>query len=73
MKFSQFGSEQGRLVVYFHGAPGSPPECAVFDQHGKTQGLTFVCFERFAVDPSLDAQAYYQSLAAAILQRAAGK
>ncbi|MEN9501220.1 MAG: hypothetical protein RI964_505 [Pseudomonadota bacterium] len=58
MAFSQFGAEQERLVVYFHDAPGSPQECAVFDTHGKTHGLTFVCFGRFGVDLALDAETY---------------
>ena len=27
MNFAQFGSPDGRLAVYFHGAPGAPEEC----------------------------------------------
>lgn len=73
LSFRQCGAENGRLIIYFHGAPGSPQECAVFDLHGKQQGLTLLCFDRFALDPALNEQAYYQVLAAAILQKAAGK
>jgi len=31
LKFSQFGSDNGIIVIYFHGAPGAPEECAIFD------------------------------------------
>lgn len=73
VSFRQFGAENGRLIIYFHGAPGSPQECAVFDPYGKQQGLTLLCFDRFALDTALDEQAYYQVLAAAILQKTAGQ
>ncbi|MDD5460046.1 MAG: hypothetical protein PHG00_00165 [Methylococcales bacterium] len=45
MKFSQFGSDNGRLVVYFHGAPGAPKECNIFDPEGKNHGLMFICLD----------------------------
>ncbi|MEQ1638882.1 MAG: alpha/beta hydrolase [Methylococcales bacterium] len=72
MKFSQFGSENGRLIIYFHGAPGAPEECAIFDIYGKENGLTFICFDRFSVDSSIDGEAYYRFLAKEILKKAAG-
>jgi pimeloyl-ACP methyl ester carboxylesterase len=72
LKFSQFGSDNGRLVVYFHGVPGAPEEGAIFDIYGKTNGLTFICFDRFSVDSSIVGEAYYQFLAKEILKKAAG-
>ncbi|MFZ1388621.1 MAG: alpha/beta hydrolase [Thiolinea sp.] len=73
LSFRQFGAENRRLIIYFHGAPGSPQECEVFDLYGKQQGLTLLCFDRFTLDPALDEQAYYQALAAAILQKSDSK
>jgi len=60
MKFSQFGSDNGKTVIYFHGAPGAPEECAIFDLYAKEQGLTFICFDRFSGDYSTAGEAYYQ-------------
>lgn len=73
MKFSQFGSDNGRLVVYFHGAPGAPEECGIFDLEGKNHDLTFICSDRFFVDRSFNGQAYYKLLAAEILRISSGK
>lgn len=73
MKFSQFGSDNGRLIIYFHGAPGAPDECAIFDVYGKENGLMFICFDRFYMDSSIVGEAYYQSLAKEILKKSAGE
>lgn len=73
LKFSQFGSDNGPIVVYFHGAPGAPEECGIFDLEGKKVGLTFICLDRFSVDPSINGEAYYKLLAAEISRIAAGK
>ena len=73
LRFSQFGSENGRMVIYFHGAPGAPEECGIFDLDGKKHGLTFICFDRFAVDASINGETYYRLLADEISKRAAGK
>ena len=73
MKFSQFGSDNGQIVIYFHGAPGAPEECAIFDLYAKEHGLTFICFDRFSVDCSITAEAYYRLLAQKISQQASGK
>lgn len=73
MKFSQFGSENGQLVIYFHGVPGAPEECAIFDIYGKENGLTFICFDRFSIDTSINGQTYYQFLAKEISKQAAGR
>lgn len=73
LKFSQFGADKGRLVIYFHGTPSAPAECAIFDRYGKEQGLRFICFDRFAVDAAIVGEAYYQVLANEILKKAAGE
>lgn len=73
LKFSQFGSYNGKTVIYFHGAPGAPEECAIFDLYAKEQGLTFICFDRFSGDDSLAGEAYYQFLAQEISKQADGK
>jgi len=73
LNFSQFGSDNGKTVIYFHGAPGAPEECAIFDLYAKEQGLTFICFDRFSGDYSIAGEAYYQFLAQEISKQAAGK
>jgi len=73
LEYRQFGTDAGQLVVYFHGTPGAPEECALFDQYGKEHKLTFISYDRFAIDPSLEGTAYYQRLADAITDNAAGK
>jgi pimeloyl-ACP methyl ester carboxylesterase len=73
LKFSQFGSDHGRIVIYFHGAPGAPEECSIFDQEGKKNDLTFICFDRFSVDSSINGESYYKLLAEEISKKAAGK
>jgi pimeloyl-ACP methyl ester carboxylesterase len=73
MKFSQFGAPDGRLVIYFHGAPGAPEECRIFDLEGERHGLSFICLERFSIDAAIDGAAYYRFLAEEISKMAAGK
>ncbi|MGR9013068.1 MAG: alpha/beta fold hydrolase [Gammaproteobacteria bacterium] len=73
LKFSQFGSDNGRLIIYFHGAPGAPEECSVFNLEGESHGLTFICFDRFSVDTSINGEAYYKLLAEEISKIATGK
>lgn len=72
LKFSQFGSDNGRIVIYFHGALGAPEECRIFDQDGRNNGLTFICFDRFSVESSIVGEAYYKLLADEISKKAAG-
>ncbi|NJD07952.1 MAG: alpha/beta hydrolase [Methylococcaceae bacterium] len=72
LPYQKFGSERGRIVVYFHGAPGSPRETALFDRLGKEYGLTFLCFDRFTLNRSLHGEAYFRTLAAAISEVAGG-
>jgi pimeloyl-ACP methyl ester carboxylesterase len=73
LKYSKFGADSGRIVIYFHGAPGAPEECGFFDQLGKQNGLTIICFDRFAIDSSIKAEAYYKRLADEILKIAVAK
>lgn len=73
LKFSQFGSDNGRVVIYFHGAPGAPDECTIFDRYGKEHGLRFICFDRFSIDISIADEAYYRLLAKEISKQAAGE
>lgn len=73
LAYRQFGADDGQLMVYFHGTPGAPEECAVFDQYGKENRLTFICYDRFSIDHALEGAAYYQRLADEIADKAAGK
>ncbi len=73
MRYSQFGSRNGRIVIYFHGVPGAPEECSAFDLAGKNYGLRFICFDRFSVDPSITGEAYYKLLAEEISKISLGE
>lgn len=73
LTYRQFGADCGRPVFYFHGTPGSPDECQVFDRYGKAHNLTVICYDRSAIDPQLQGSAYYRRLADEIADRAAGK
>ncbi len=72
MEFVEYGDSAGKTVVYFHGAPGSPEECSVFDHHAKQRGLHIICFDRFAVDSSIHGTDYYKYLADAIIKKSNG-
>lgn len=63
MEQIEYGNKDGKLAVYFHGVPGGLEECAVFDSYAKYHNLKIVCFDRFAIDNSLDRESYYQQLA----------
>lgn len=73
MKFSQYGSNNGQKIIYFHGAPGAPEESAIFDQCAKENGLTIICFDRFSIDPTINGEAYYQNIANEVVKIAAGE
>lgn len=64
--FAEYGDKNGRLVVYFHGAPGSTQECSLFDSHAKQHNLRIICFDRFAINQTVDDRHYYQQLASQI-------
>jgi pimeloyl-ACP methyl ester carboxylesterase len=73
MEFAEYGDKSGHLVVYFHGAPGSIEECAIFDSHAKEHKLRVICFDRFALDKSLSREGYYQQLSSDIEREARGE
>jgi len=69
----EFGNRDGKTVIYFHGAPGSPDEASVFDEHAKKHGLNIICYDRFSIDSSLQNKAYYKYLANVIIDKANGE
>ncbi|HIK80990.1 MAG TPA: alpha/beta hydrolase [Porticoccaceae bacterium] len=73
LHYLEYGASEGKIVIYFHGAPGSPEECSIFDQHAKEHGLNFICYDRFSTDSSLQGQAYYKHLASVIAGKINGK
>ena len=73
MKSVEYGNSEGKTVIYFHGAPGAPEECAIFDRFAKENNLNIVCYDRFSINSSLKNQAYYQKLADAIIDKANGQ
>jgi pimeloyl-ACP methyl ester carboxylesterase len=73
LKLLQFGSTHGKLVIYFHGAPGAPEEAQLFDLEAKKHGLTVLCLDRFAIHSSVTDEAYYQLLAEEIIKKAGGQ
>ncbi|MDO6477912.1 alpha/beta hydrolase [Alteromonas sp. 1_MG-2023] len=73
LKYCRYGSNNGRIVFYFHGAPGAPEEAGIFDLEGKNHDLTFICLERFSVDSSIIGEAYYKALATEVSKIASGK
>jgi pimeloyl-ACP methyl ester carboxylesterase len=69
VEFSQFGVADGQPVIYFHGTPGSPDECEIFDVYGKQHQLTIICYDRSTIDPRLQGIAYYQCIADEIAKK----
>lgn len=69
IEFSQFGAADGQPVIYFHGTPGSPDECEIFDLYGKQHQLTIICYDRSTIDPRLQGAAYYQCIADEIAKK----
>ncbi len=72
LNFVEYGSPEGKTVVYFHGAPGSPEECSIFDKYAKDNDLNIVCYDRFSANSSLQNNAYYKNLADVIIDKANG-
>lgn len=62
LAFSEYGHRDGRLVIYFHGAPGAATEASIFEHYAMEHNLRLVCFDRFAVPNCFDRKAYYQLL-----------
>ena len=73
LKFVEYGNPEGETVIYFHGTPGSPEECSIFEKHAKEHNLNIVCFDRFSIDSSLKGQDYYKFLAEAIADKSNGE
>jgi pimeloyl-ACP methyl ester carboxylesterase len=73
LKFTEYGTKEGKSVVYFHGAPGATTECSIFEQYAKKHDLNLMCHDRFAADSSLRGDAYYQHLANIIKNRVPGE
>ncbi|PPD31444.1 MAG: alpha/beta hydrolase [Methylomonas sp.] len=73
IKFSQFGAADGQPVIYFHGTPGSPVECEIFDLYGKQHHLTIICYDRSTIAPRLQGAAYYQCIAEEIAKKVGDK
>jgi len=68
LHFVEYGNPNGTPVVYFHGAPGAPEECSLFDAHAKIYNLNIMSFDRFSIDSSLTA-----AIADTIKQKTNGK
>ncbi|MDA9004126.1 alpha/beta hydrolase [bacterium] len=73
MEYVEYGKKDGKMVIYFHGAPGAMEECAIFDRYAKEHNLTIVCFDRFSMDCSLHRESYYNELAAKIRIKSRGE
>ena len=63
----------GRLIVYFHGVPGSAAEIAQFQDVAKAYGVRLVGFDRFALAPGLTGDDYFRALAKQVDELAAGE
>jgi len=72
LKSVEYGNLDGKTVIYFHGAPGSPDEASIFDEHAKKHDLNIICYDRFTIDSSLQNKAYYKYLAKVIIDKANG-
>jgi pimeloyl-ACP methyl ester carboxylesterase len=73
LKPQQYGATHGQLVIYFHGAPGAPEEAQLFDLEAQKNGLTVLCLDRFAINPSITGEAYYRLLAEEIAKKSGGQ
>jgi len=73
LNFVEYGSSEGKTVAYFHGAPGSPGECSMFEKYAKEYGLHIICYDRFTTDLSLNGKAYYRNLADIIKDKVNGE
>lgn len=73
VNFSEYGDPNGKQVVYFHGAPGSPEECSVFDREAKSHRLNIICYDRFSIDASVENEDYYRYIAKLIMDKTNGE
>lgn len=70
MKHLEFGEPKGKIVVYFHRAPGSPEGTSKFEKHATDKNLNIIYFDRFSADRSIKNNEFYQCLASSILKQA---
>ena len=54
---------RGRLIVYFHGVPGSSAEIDLFQDMAKVHGVRLVAPDRFTFTPDLTGDDYFHALA----------
>ena len=73
MNYLEYGDPNGKIVIYFHGAPGSPEECSIFDRDAKSSRLNIICYDRFAIDETLKNGDYYKQIADLIIDKANGE
>ncbi len=66
LKFD-FGKETDKPIIYFHGAPGAIEEAGVFSEAAIRSGRRILCFDRFAIDKSINGDAYFKHIADAII------
>ena len=45
MKYLSYGDANGKLVFYFHGAPGAIQEAAFLERAAIENGLNIVCLD----------------------------
>lgn len=63
MEFRSYGDAKGKLVFYFHGAPGAMEEAQFLDAAAKRHHLNILCLHRFSIDSEILDNAYHQLLA----------
>lgn len=73
INFIRYGRPDGRLAIYFHGAPGSPLEAALFEPLARKHDLTVISLDRFSIDPAIRGEAYFEVLATEIKSLTNGK
>lgn len=66
----RFGASIGHSFYYFHGSPGSPREIEAFDALAKAQRVRLFAIDRGRFKPKLLDEAYFQALAASVLEDA---
>lgn len=59
MNYLSYGDTSGKLVFYFHGAPGAMQEAAFLEHAATENGLNIICLDRFSIEPEIVGNAYY--------------
>lgn len=68
----EYGDPDGKTVIYFHGAPGSPEECSIFDKDAKKHRLNIICYDRLSIDQAFESDDYYKHIANVIIDKKNG-